>query len=229
MPRQKDLKRIIRARMQKTGEAYTTARSQITRKPVNDATAAETAAPDYASLAGMSDESISAKTGRNWEQWVRELDSHGGEQLAHKDIAALVHGGYGVEGWWSQTVTVGYERIKGLRDRGQRRGGAFEAGKSKTYNVPVDVLFQAWSDEAIRRRWLKDEGVTVRTETAPRTMRLGWPDGSIVALWFLDKGAGKSSVALAHQKLESRAASDRAKREWSERLDALGEVLAGGN
>jgi len=121
MPRQKDLKRIIRARMQKTGEAYTTARSQITRKSLNDATAAETAAEDYSSLAGMSDESISAKTGRNWEQWVRELDSHGGEQLAHKDIAALVHGGYGVEGWWSQTVTVGYERIKGLRDRGQRR------------------------------------------------------------------------------------------------------------
>jgi hypothetical protein len=29
MPRQKDLKRLVRARMKKTGEAYTTARSQI--------------------------------------------------------------------------------------------------------------------------------------------------------------------------------------------------------
>ena len=33
MPRQKDLKRLVRARMEKTGEAYTTARAQVLRKP----------------------------------------------------------------------------------------------------------------------------------------------------------------------------------------------------
>src|SRR5215218_2944556 len=32
MPRQKDLKRLVRARTQKTGEAYTAARAQIVRK-----------------------------------------------------------------------------------------------------------------------------------------------------------------------------------------------------
>ena len=33
MPRQKDLKRLVRARMEKTGEAYTAARAQVLRKP----------------------------------------------------------------------------------------------------------------------------------------------------------------------------------------------------
>ena len=32
MPRQKDLKRVVRARMQKTGESYTAARLQLVRK-----------------------------------------------------------------------------------------------------------------------------------------------------------------------------------------------------
>ena len=33
MPRNKDLKRLVRARMKKTGEAYTSARAQILKKP----------------------------------------------------------------------------------------------------------------------------------------------------------------------------------------------------
>jgi hypothetical protein len=33
MPRQKDLKRLVRARMEKTGEADTAARAQLLRKP----------------------------------------------------------------------------------------------------------------------------------------------------------------------------------------------------
>ena len=220
MPRQKDLKRNVRARMQKTGESYTAARAQIVRKLPAQET--DGAGPEpYAELAGMTDESIAAKTGRTWPEWVRELDGRNAGGLAHREIAALVHEQYGVDGWWSQSVTVGYERIKGLRAVGQRRTGEFEAGKSRTFDVPVQTLFDAWDDEPTRGRWLRDEGVVVRTATAPRTMRLGWPDGTIVALWFLDKGPGKSSVALQHQKLPDKAASEQAKQEWSARLDAL--------
>ena len=37
MPTQKDLKRLVRARMRRTGEAYTTARAQIITKPETNA------------------------------------------------------------------------------------------------------------------------------------------------------------------------------------------------
>src|SRR5438046_6419152 len=57
VPQQKDLKRLIRSRMQKTGEAYTAARLQILgtlqRKQQNE--------PDYAVLAGMSDAAVRTK------------------------------------------------------------------------------------------------------------------------------------------------------------------------
>ena len=55
---------------------------------------------------------------------MKALDRHGAAELAHGDIARLVNTKYKVDGWWSQTVTVGYERIKGRRAKGQRLDGS---------------------------------------------------------------------------------------------------------
>jgi len=57
---------------------------------------------------------------------VRLLDADNAAALPHREIAALVHEKHGVGSWWTQMVTVGYERLKGLRDRGQQRSGAYE-------------------------------------------------------------------------------------------------------
>jgi hypothetical protein len=237
MPRNKDLKRLVRTRMRKTGEAYTAARAQIMKK--SGATAppvlapasrskrvAKGAKPDYAELAGMRDEVIKEKTGCSWERWVVALDYHGAEKMKHREIAELVSTKYKVPDWWTQAVTVGYERIKGLRARGQRRDGSFEASKSRTYNVPVTRLFEAWADAPTRKRWLNGASVKVRTATAPKSIRLGWDDGSIVVAGFMSKGKAKSAVALAHTKLPDRETATRFKEYWSERLDALGDELA---
>jgi hypothetical protein len=224
MPRDKDRKRIIRSRMKKTGESYTAARAHIISKPKDRRLPAKRV--DHAALAGMSNEKISEKTGRTWQEWVRVLDADDAATMSHRDIAALVHGKHDVADWWAQTVTVGYERIKGLRERGQRRGGAYETSKSKTYNVPVKALFDAWSDDTMRRLWLGGVNARVRTATSPKSMRLQWPDGTIVAVWFLPKGASKSTVTLAHTKLPDKAASENAKALWTTRLDALGSLFA---
>jgi hypothetical protein len=157
---------------------------------------------------------------------VEVLDGDGAATLPHRDIAALVSGKYKVGDWWSQTVTVGYERIKGLRALGQRRDGTYEAGKSRTYDVPVTRLFEAWSNARQRARWLGGEKVQVRTATAPKSMRLSWTDGGIVAVGFMAKGAGRSSVAVQHTRLPDKATADRLKQYWSERLGALAEHLS---
>ena len=132
---------------------------------------------------------------------------------------------YKVDGWWSQTVTVGYERIKGLRVKGQRRDGSYEVNKSRTYSVPVTALYDAWAEPRVRGRWLHGESVKVRTATRPKSMRLGWSDGTIVVAGFIEKGRSKSAVSLAHTKLQHKEAADRVKAYWSERLDMLAEVL----
>jgi hypothetical protein len=228
MPRQKDLKRVVRARMKKTGESYTAARVHVVaRKNRTNTTAASRPAIDVASVVPVRDEAIAARTGHTWAEWVRLLDAENAASLPHRDIAMIVNRKHGVPGWWSQAVTVGYERIKGLRAPGQRRGGTFEASKSRTFNVPVDALFAAWADAAVRRRWLNGINAKVRSSTAPKTIRLDLPDGTLVVGWFERRSTVKSVVSLAHQKLRDRAAAEESKRFWGERLNALREVLAG--
>ena len=216
MPKQKDLKRLIRSRMTKTGEAYTAARLQILKKTEPTS--------NYAKVAGMSDASVSKRTGRTWAQWVRTLDVAGASEKPHREIAEHVSS-LGTPDWWSQMVTVGYERIRGLRDRGQRRGGGYEATKSRTYNVPIEKLFDAFAIARTRRRWLPVK-ITVRSATPRKYMRLAWEDGAPVQVGFLSKGAAKSSVAVAHQKLPDRSAADAMKKEWNGYFDRLGQLLS---
>jgi uncharacterized protein YndB with AHSA1/START domain len=223
MTRNKDLKRIIRTRVKKTGESYTAARAHVISTGKSKQAPARSV--NLAELAGMSDDKVAAKTGRTWHAWLRTLDADKADTMSHGDIAAMVHGKHGVDNWWSQMVTVGYERIKGRRERGQRLDGMYEASKSKTFNVPVKTLFRAWADSGMRRRWLDDVKTVVRTATAPKSMRLQWPDGTIVAIWFTPKGETKSVVALAHTKLRDKAASDKAKTYWRDRLDALATLF----
>jgi hypothetical protein len=230
MPSQKDLKRLVRARMRKTGEAYTAARAKLLAKPSRSRTAMKTAlsaapAVDYAKLAGMSDAVVKEKTGCRWDRWVKALDHYGAAEMPHREIVDLVQKKYKVADWWAQMVTVGYERIKGLRARGQRRDGSYEATKSRTFNVPIAALHHAFADATIRRRWLSENGLKVRTSTPPKTIRLGLADGSIVAVGFTAKGDAKSMAALSHAKLRSKEEAEKVKKYWKERLDALADVL----
>jgi len=227
MTTNKDFKRLVRARMIKTGEAYTSARAHILEKSRTGSKPAPANAPiDYAALAGMSDHTLKEKTGCTWERWVHALDYHGAEDMRHGEIATLVRQKYKVDGWWSQMVTVGYERIKRRRALGQRLDGSYEASKSKTYDVPVTTLFDAWAEPRRRKRWLSEASVTLRTSIRPKSIRLGWRDGTIVAVWFTPKSADRTAIAIAHTKLASKVDADRMKQYWSERLAALGEWLS---
>ncbi len=229
MPTDKDFKRLVRGRMQKTGESYTAARSHLRKqKPAAPAVAAAPTPADYAKLGGKSDAILKEKTGCTWERWVKALDSAKAYTWPHREIATHVREKYKVEGWWAQTVTVGYERIKGLRAVGQRRDGSFEAGKSKTFPVPIAELYAAFHDPRTRSRWLPGVDLTVRTDTREKSMRLTWPDRTLVVIGFTPRGDAKSQVSLVHTKLPDRAAVTRMKQYWSERLGALEALLQRG-
>lgn len=215
MPANKDLKRLVRSRMQKTGESYTTARAHLVSRP-----------PDYATLAGMTDAKVAAATGCDWHNWVYVLDKADAHRWPHREIAAWIREKYGTASWWSQMVTVGYERIKGLRVKGQRRGGGFDVNKSKTIGVPVGRLYRAWRDPRVRRQWLAD-AIAFRRATPNTLLRITWPDGTSVTAAFASKGRAKSVVSLQHEKLPDQAAADRVRAFWTSRLAALGELLTG--
>ncbi|HEX2163992.1 MAG TPA: hypothetical protein VHM02_08585 [Thermoanaerobaculia bacterium] len=237
MPKQKDFKRLARTRMEKTGESYTTARAQLlAKKPPRGADAEPTDAPPpaasapapdpstYATLAGVSDETVREKTGRDWRRWVEALDDAGAGAWSHGEIASHVHESLGVSGWWSQSVTVGYERIKGRREIGQRLSGSYEASKSKTVPASLETVRRGFEDAALRARWLPDAEPKLRKTTSAQSLRIDWEDGTAVDVWLTAKGDAKTQVAIVHKKLASKEDAAARKAYWGERLAALAEV-----
>jgi uncharacterized protein YndB with AHSA1/START domain len=225
MPLDKDFKRLVRGRMQKTGESYTAARSTLLKKPSPRSPASTPASPDYAKLAGMSDTAIQAKTGCTWAGWVKVLDKVGAHSWPHREIAECVHTRFKIGDWWGQTVAVGYERIKGLREIGQQRSGAYEAGRSKTIAVPVEKIYRAFTDARVRNRWLPGVKLTIRKTVPNKSVRITWDDDTSVEVWLIAKGDTKAAAQISHRKLTSKEDSARRKAYWGDRLDALAKLL----
>ena len=221
MPKQKDLKRLIRARMKKTGESYTAARAHLvgSAPPLPD---------DYEKVAGMSDDAVRSATGRSWPEWAAFLDAQDAAAWEHRRIAAHVHEhGGDVSGWWAQMVTVAYERFRGLRDPGQRRGGGYDVNRSRTVGVPVADLWAAFADEERRAAWLDDDELVFHHLAEPKSIRGRYPDGTKVDVYFTSKGEEKSSVSIQHRDHPDRDAADAARAIWGERLDRLKTLLTG--
>lgn len=223
----KDFKRLVRARMAKTGESYTAARAQLQKagNRKSEIGRLRSEPVDYAKVAGMKDDAVLAKTRRTWSEWVTELDRAGAAEMSHAQIARLLGEKYDVPPWWTQMVTVGYERIKGKRSMGQRSDGKFGADRSRTFPVPVLRLYHAFANARTRKRWLTVPGMTMRSSRKPKVARFAMDDGTRVVVGFAAKGASKSSVSIQHEKLPSREAATQMKQVWGEQLDALGAVL----
>lgn len=236
MPREKDLKRLVRARMRKTGESYTAARSQVVRKTGKRKSEIGNGRPDgvtlepldYAALADMSDATVRNATGRDWAAWVAVLDSHDARSMKHGAITRLLGETYNLPGWWTQMVAVGYERIRGLRAIGQRLDGTYEAAKSKTMNVSATKLYDAWAKPPLRRKWLDVPGLRITTATRPKSLRIRMDDGTIVAVYVESKGRNKSTVHIQHTKVRDKATVARLKEFWGARLAELQELLGTG-
>jgi hypothetical protein len=163
MTRQKTFKRRVRQRMAKTGESYTAARRMLIAQGARPDAAVSQFEPPVA------DERVVDATGLGWQAWFEILDAWEAAGRTHTEIARWLREEHGVPGWYAQSITLGYERARGLRAPGQRRDG-FVAGASRTVAVEVERLFEAFTDDALRERWLP--GAELRLRTAERLTAL---------------------------------------------------------
>ncbi len=226
MTRQRSFKERIRARMEKTGESYATARRRLVEKAEADARKRRT--PQTIAAHRPKEEAVRSATGRPLDEWFGLLDSWGATDRSHTEIARWLVDEHGVDGWWSQSLTVSYEQERGLRAPGQRADGTYSVTASKTVEVPVDVLFEAFADGAKRERWLGDYELAVRTTRPGISVTAAWEDGTTrLTISFVDKGEAKSQVALAHERIRTAPEADEMKAFWRERLGGLKKVLEG--
>ena len=239
MPTQKTLKRRVRARRAKTGEAYTTARMQLLRKapepepatddptPVAPVRDPEPEAFDPA-LLPMSDEAMRRGTGRGYHEWFALLDAWGATERGHTATARWVAQTYEISGWWAQGVTNAYERVRGGRGVHEMPDG-YRISSNRTVAVPAERLIAAFDDPAVRERWLPGVAVVRRPTRAANSARFDWPDPpSRLIVLVTPKGPDRSSVSIQHEQLRDAEIGQRMKAAWKEHLTRLKAVLEAG-
>jgi hypothetical protein len=220
MTEHKSFKRLVRARMAKTGESYTTARVMLLRA---EPSANGTSAPTLKT----SDEKIRERTGRGWEEWFALLDEWGAAERSHREIARWLAEQMGIHplAWNAQAITASYELTRGLRVLGEKDDG-FAITASRTVGVPVERLYEAVVSESARTAWLPGAPLSERTTTWPRSARFDWSHGPTrVHMTFLARGEAKSTVAVEHRRLADAGEAARMKTYWRERLSVLKGAL----
>jgi hypothetical protein len=233
MPTQKVFKQRVRTRMSKTGESYTAARRQLLNKTAEPASSeppptATTPKPATAAALMTSDEAMIRGSGRGHEEWFALLDAWGATDRKHPEIARWLSETHGVPGWWTQNITVNYERARGMRSPGQMSDG-FTVNVTRTIAADAEPLLAAFTTEAVRQRWLPDAPMNPRPTRAKLTARFDWSDPpSRVVVTTVPKTAGKAVVAVAHERLPDAESANRFKAAWREWLGDLKTVVERG-
>lgn len=210
----------------KKAPARAKGQSKPTPKPKPAAKSSKAAPSPGAKAARMSDDAVRKATGRDWAEWFAHFDARGASKMAHPQITEIAHE-LGASDWWSQMVTVAYERARGLRDTHQKADG-YSANASKTIDAPVSAAFRAWYDPTLRDRWLPGANLTVRRATPDKSLRITWHAArgdTPVEVNLYSKGPRRSQIAVQHNKLADRPAFEKMKAHWVDRIAALKMLL----
>ena len=222
MTKQKTFKQRVRARMAKTGESYTAARRMLIARGDRPDAVKTKFEPR------VSETKLQEASGRKWQGWFVVLDKHGAVRRPHPEIARWLMDEHGLDHWWAQTITVGYEQARGLREPGQTADG-WQVSASKTVSVPVKRLYRAFVEEHLREHWLPGAELHLRTATPHKSARYDWEDGSTrVIVGFEELDASKSRSGIMHERLPDSDTAEEMKAWWRERVAALKPMLEGG-
>jgi hypothetical protein len=256
MTRARALKQVIRARAAKTGERYTTARRHVlndlrtrpepvVRFPITPApvsTSTKSASPAPRSKGGVSDAKSREKTGHGLDHWFDVLDRFGGAEKGHSALARHLYDDHSVPGWYSQGITVAYERARGVRAVNQRCDGEYEVSVSKVVTAKTSDVIKALTDTRLRRRWVKgvdarlakalssaldspaSKGIVVRPDGLGR-YRYKW-GGTTVQLYLLPKAGGKMSIVATNTKLADATMVEERRVQWRKTLEALAQLVS---
>ncbi|MGD9904838.1 MAG: hypothetical protein AB7U83_15345 [Vicinamibacterales bacterium] len=249
MTRARTLKSVIRARIAKTGERYTTARRQVLAARASARATPPPAAPTAppvrsatsSARGAVSEARVRERTGHGLDHWFAVLDRFGAVAQGHTKAARHLREVHGVDGWYSQGITVSYERARGLRAVNQRVGGDFEVSASKVVAAPPGAVVDALGRPRRRAAWSAEvdpalvaalaaafappsKGFVIRPDGLAR-FRHKW--GATTVQWYVEpRAGGKSTITVANARLADAAMVDTRRRQWRAALTALATWLA---
>jgi uncharacterized protein YndB with AHSA1/START domain len=197
----------------------------------------------------MTDESIKAATGRNWEEWFAYLDAWDAKGKGRRETGVHLYYDLKLGDWWSPTIGVEYEAARGMREKdGKLRG--YMICSTKTINAQMPEIYAAWSSPEQLDRWFGEgnkatfeDGGTFENADGNRgefkrvrkdkDIRLVWKDprcgeGTPVDVTFTAKGDKKCLMMLSHDRIQTRAEADGLRNAWGAAFDRLKSTLESG-
>jgi hypothetical protein len=237
MTTQESFKRRIRARMAKTGERYAAARRALIDQAgphaatetssVADTTgrdgeteAAGGRARPWAAEPETSDAAVTSATGRSWDQWVDAIEGWPGRAEGHTVVAGHLQAEHGLDGWWAQTVTVGWERITGRRLPHQRPDGTFTASRSRTVTVDASMLRRMLLDDEARAELFPGLAGELRSRPTAKAIRVAVGPG-VARITLTPTDGGGTTITVAHERIPTYGEVEEWKRYWGEWFDAV--------
>ncbi|HEU4625503.1 MAG TPA: DUF4287 domain-containing protein [Steroidobacteraceae bacterium] len=172
----------------------------------------------------MTDAAVKAKTGKDWAEWFATLDAAGAGELDHKRIAHFLSSKHGLPGWWSQMVTVEYERARGRRERHETAEG-YSVAVTKTLATSVPHLYAATASAAQRRKWFPKGAFEPSSHTRDKYFRGSWNKSSRLEIGFYAKGTGKAQIALQIRRLAKKGDVEAERKAWKAAVVKLQELL----
>jgi len=190
----------------------------------SDPASAASVDPAWVAQPDHADALVREKTGRGWNDWVAAIDAGPGREAGHTAIAAwLVE--QGVDAWWAQGVTVGYERITGLRLPGQMPDGTFTVSRSRVVPLPRADVRDRLLDDDSRAALLPDHATSMLSRPGVRTPRFELRRGDerlgVVSFAVDAAPADRTNPAVTHAKLASPAEAAHWKAFWGAWLERL--------
>lgn len=216
MTTQENFKKRIRTRMAKTGERYSAARRVLI---------AQAEGPDaWVSQPEASEEAVRENTGHGWNEWVALIDAGPGRDAGHTAIATWVRDEHDVGSWWAQGVTVGYERITGIRLPGEMPDGTFTISRTRVLDLDASDFRAALLDDALRADLIPNLATTLRSKATAKSLRFDVEQrGETVGIvaFALDAVKERIRLTVTHEKLATPDDGELWKAHWAAWLAAL--------
>ena len=163
----------------------------------------------------ISDDRLKAATGRSRQRWFALLDKAGAESWDRRRIARWLGVKHEVDAWWAQSLTIDYERARGLR-QGRTRKGPLRTSAWKTIRRPAEAVWPFLDDDDLRRDWLDCEfGVRGRTPGDGT-----WAHG-VHELEPTSSGESRTQISVEHSGLHDAAEVAETKEFWKACLAQL--------
>ena len=129
---------------------------------------------------------------------------------------------HGVDGWWAQGITVGYEQAHGRRLPGQQADGTFSVTVTKTIAAPRAAVVDAALAALIRQLGQPD---SLKPESLYATAR--WKiNGETIVAGLSEPRPESTLVSLGRSRITDGEMLGSAKDQLREALQAVSEALA---